>query len=46
MIKEKKMIAEEFRKQLIFGLPTDSDEKGLQKLAKQLREKKVMATNE
>ena len=37
----KKMLAEEFRNQLTLGVPTNEDEKGLQRLAKQIKEKKV-----
>ena len=32
----KKMLAEEFRNQLTIGAPTNEDEKGLQRLAKQI----------
>ena len=38
----KKMLAEEFRNQLTIGAPTNEDEKGLQRLAKQIKEKKVV----
>jgi superfamily II DNA or RNA helicase len=38
----KKKLAVEFRKQLTFGFPTKTDEVGLRKLAKQLRDKKVI----
>lgn len=38
----KKKITEKFKDQLTFGNPTNSDERALQKLAKQLKEKKVI----
>jgi len=38
----KKMLAEEFRNQLTIGIPTNEDEKGLRRLAKQIKEKKVI----
>ena len=38
----KKRLAEEFRNQLTLGTPTDADEMGLRRLAKQLREGKVV----
>jgi len=38
----KKQMAEEFRKQLTIGAPTDSDEANLKRLARQLRSKKVV----
>ncbi|MBC8184626.1 NgoFVII family restriction endonuclease [candidate division KSB1 bacterium] len=38
----KKKLAFEFKKQLTYGLPTTSDEAGLRRLAKQLRDKKVV----
>jgi len=41
-IREKRKIAEEFRQQLTFGVPTNSDEAALRKLAKQIREKKLV----
>jgi len=37
-----KKLADEFRKQLLWGYPTNEDEIGLRKLAKQLRAKKVI----
>jgi len=37
----KKRLAQEFRDQLTWGLPTDADEKGLRRLAEQIRSKKV-----
>lgn len=37
----KRRLAEEFREQLTVGVPTLADEKGLQKLAQQLRDEKV-----
>ena len=37
----RKKLAEEFREQLIMGIPTDEDEAGLRKLAAQIRKKKV-----
>ena len=37
----KKAIAEEFRNQLIKGVPSEKDEKGLKVLCRQLKEKKV-----
>lgn len=40
-IRLKKRLAEEFRQQLLIGAPTNEDEAGLQKLAKQIRAKKV-----
>lgn len=41
-IEFKKKIAREFRDQLVIGNPTNTDEVALKKLAKQLREKKVL----
>ena len=38
----RKKIAREFREQLVIGNPTNSDEKALKRLAKQLREKRVI----
>lgn len=38
----KKKLAEEFREQLTYGLPTNADEAGLRRLAAQLRAKKVI----
>jgi len=41
-IRLKKRMAEEFRRQLLFGAPNNEDEAGLRKLAHRLREKKVV----
>jgi len=38
----KKDFAQEFKDQLIIGIPTNNDESSLRKLAKQLKEKKVI----
>ena len=38
----KKKLAEEFRRQLTYGAPTNSDEAGLRRLARQLESKKVV----
>ena len=38
----KKRLAEEFRNQLIFGVPTNADEAGLRRLAAQLKASKVV----
>ena len=38
----KKRLAEEFREQLTLGAPTNEDEAGLRKLAKQIKAKKVV----
>jgi superfamily II DNA or RNA helicase len=39
----KKKLAEEFREQLTYGIPTNEDEEGLRKLAAQIKAKKVIA---
>jgi superfamily II DNA or RNA helicase len=41
-IRLKKKLAEEFRTQLQIGAPTDADEAGLRRLARQIRAKKVI----
>ncbi|MDJ0597331.1 MAG: helicase-related protein [Crocosphaera sp.] len=38
----RKQVAQEFRQQLLMGTPTNDDEKGLQKLKKQLQSKKLI----
>ena len=38
----KKRLAEEFREQLTFGAPTNADEEGLKRLARQIRARKVV----
>lgn len=42
VVKLKKKLAQEFREQLTYGLPTNEDEAGLKRLAKQIRAKKVV----
>jgi hypothetical protein len=41
IVQLRKQLAEEFRKQLMIGTPTNADEATLQKLATQIKEKKV-----
>ncbi|MEW6665283.1 MAG: helicase-related protein [Thermodesulfobacteriota bacterium] len=41
-IRLKKKLAEEFREQLMIGMPTADDEAGLRRLSAQIREKKVV----
>ncbi|MGD1045084.1 MAG: helicase-related protein [Bacteroidota bacterium] len=41
-LKLKKRLAEEFREQLTYGVPTNQDEEGLRKLAHQIKSKKVV----
>jgi hypothetical protein len=43
VIRLKRRLAEEFRAQLTFGAPTDEDERGLRRLAAQLKAGKVVA---
>ena len=42
VIKLKETLAEEFKEQLLLGVPKNSDEQGLRRLVKQLRAKKVI----
>jgi len=42
VIKLKRKLAQEFRDQLVIGVPTDADEAGLRRLAKQIKNKKVI----
>jgi len=42
-IRLKKQLAEEFRRQLTFGAPNNEDEAGLRRLARRLKEKRVIA---
>lgn len=41
-VRLKKRLAEEFREQLAFGCPTDEDEAGLRRLARQIKAEKVV----
>jgi hypothetical protein len=41
-VREKRRIAEEFRQQLTFGVPTNEDEAALRQLADQIRAKKLV----
>jgi len=41
-IKLKKELAKKFREQLTIGVPTENDERGLRKLSRQIKEKKVI----
>lgn len=42
VLRLKKQMAEEFRRQLAFGAPTNDDEAGLHRLARQIKQKKVV----
>ena len=42
IVQLRKQLAEEFRKQLMIGAPTNEDETALQRLAKQIEDKKVL----
>ena len=42
MLRLKQRVAKELRQQLMVGVPTDTDERALRKLAEQLRSKKVV----
>ncbi len=41
-LKLKKELAQKFREQLIIGIPTEDDERGLRKLSEQIKSKKVV----
>ncbi len=41
-VRRKRELADEFRKQLMIGAPSDEDEAGLKQLARQLKEKKIV----
>jgi SNF2 family DNA or RNA helicase len=42
VIRLKKQMAQEFRNQLMFGVPNNADEQGLRRLSKQIKAKKVV----